>query len=117
MLKESGVTLDALIGSALDPGEDVPADALDVLPLVRIATEGAAGGFAIPGGRFTAPLLQVPAVDAYGCGDSFAAVVTAALAAGWTLEQAISLGCHCGAACATHFGPYPSPLDTLARIK
>jgi ribokinase len=46
-------------------------------------------------------------VDAYGCGDSFAAGVTAGLAAGWSPEQAISLGCHCGAACATWLGPYP----------
>jgi ribokinase len=54
-----------------------------------------------------APLLAAPPLDAYGCGDSFAAGVTAGLAAGWSLEQAVSLGCHCGAACALRFGPYP----------
>jgi ribokinase len=108
VLREAGVPLDALIGSGLDPGERVPEGALLMPPRLRIATEGAAGGLAIPGGRFAAPQLSAPAVDAYGCGDSFAAGVTAGLAAGWSVEQAISLGCHCGAACATHLGPYPA---------
>ena len=106
VLRRAGVRLDALIGSGLDPGEAVPADALDQQPSLRIATEGAAGGWAEPGGRFPAPSLASPAVDSYGCGDSFAAGVSAGLAAGWTVEQAISLGAHCGAACASRFGPY-----------
>jgi len=109
VLQQAGVQLDALIGSGLDPGEAVPDGALTPAPRWRIATEGAAGGLAIPGGRFPAPQLKASAVDSYGCGDSFAAGVTAGLAAGWSLEQAISLGCHCGAACATHLGPYPEP--------
>lgn len=108
VLQDAAVVLDALIGSGLDPGEAVPEGALTTPPRLRIATEGAAGGMAWPGGRFAAPLLQVPPLDSYGCGDSFAAGVTAGLAAGWSLEQAVSLGCHCGAACATHLGPYPS---------
>ncbi|MFM7634267.1 MAG: PfkB family carbohydrate kinase [Cyanobacteriota bacterium] len=107
VLREAGVVLDALIGSGLDPGEAVPEGALEPAPRLRIATEGAAGGLARPGGRFAAPRLNAPAVDSYGCGDSFAAGVTAGLAAGWSLAQAISLGCHCGASCATHLGPYP----------
>lgn len=108
VLQQAGVLLDALIGSGLDPGEAVPAGALTPAPRLRIATEGAAGGLAMPGGRFPAPQLSSTAIDSYGCGDSFAAGVTAGLAAGWSVEQAISLGCHCGAACATHLGPYPS---------
>ena len=108
VLQEAAVPLDALIGSGLDPGEAVPDGLLDPAPRWRIATEGAAGGVVIPGGRFAAPSLAAPLLDSYGCGDSFAAGVTAGLAAGWPLEQAISLGCHCGAACATHLGPYPA---------
>jgi ribokinase len=108
VLQQAGVVLDALIGSGLDPGEAVPEGALAPPPRLRIATEGAAGGMAWPGGRFAAPRLQAAPLDSYGCGDSFAAGVTAGLAAGWSVEQAISLGCHCGAACATHLGPYPS---------
>lgn len=112
VLQQAGVPLDALIGSGLDPGEALPDGALQPPPRLRIATEGAAGGLATPGGRFAAPRLMAPVIDSYGCGDSFAAGVTAGLAAGWSLEQAISLGCHCGAACATHLGPYPpEPAD------
>ncbi|MEB3168903.1 MAG: PfkB family carbohydrate kinase [Synechococcaceae cyanobacterium] len=106
VLNAAGVRLDALIGSGLDPGEAVPAGALEQAPALRIATEGAAGGWTEPGGRFTAPVLEGAVVDSYGCGDSFAAAVTAGLAAGWSAEQAISLGAHCGAACAGRFGPY-----------
>lgn len=105
-LRQAEVGLDALIGSGLDPGEAVPEGSLPLAPRWRIATEGAAGGQVEPGGRFTAPTLSEPVVDTYGCGDSFAAGVTAGLAAGWSLEQAVSLGCHCGAACASRFGPY-----------
>ena len=106
LIREAGVRLDALIGSGLDPGEAVPEGALELRPALRIATEGAAGGLVEPGGRFSAPVLGEPPLDSYGCGDSFAAGVTAGLAAGWSVEQAISLGCHCGAACASRFGPY-----------
>ena len=105
-LRQAEVGLDALIGSGLDPGEAVPEGSLPLAPRWRIATEGAAGGRVEPGGRFTAPTLSEPVVDTYGCGDSFAAGFTAGLAAGWSLEQAVSLGCHCGASCASRFGPY-----------
>lgn len=106
VLEASGITLDALIGSALDPAEVVPVGALSRPPLLRIATEGAAGGWSDPGGRFTAVPLGGPPVDSYGCGDSFAAGVTAGLAAGWSQADAIALGARCGAACAGVFGPY-----------
>ena len=109
LLEASGVTCDALIGSALDPGEQVPAAALSRPPRLRIATEGAAGGWSEPGGRFAAQALVGAPVDSYGCGDSFAAGVTAGLAAGWTAAAAISLGARCGAECAVVFGPYPQP--------
>lgn len=108
LLRRAAVPLDALIGSGLDPGEAVPDGALDPLPSLRIATEGAAGGVATPGGRFAAPTLTAAAVDSYGCGDSFAAGVIAGLAAAWSVEQAVSLGSHCGAACISRFGPYGS---------
>ena len=106
VLNAAEVTLDALIGSGLDPGEAVPEGSLQQPPRLRIATEGAAGGRIEPGGRFAAPSLSSAVVDTYGCGDSFAAGVTAALAAGWSAEQAVSLGAHCGAACTSRFGPY-----------
>lgn len=110
VLRESGVVLDALIGSANDPGERYAPGDLDPAPVVYIGTEAERGGFTIPGGRFTAPLRHQPAVDSYGAGDSFAAGVTAGLAAGWTLEQALVLGSRCGAACLDGRGAYSSQL-------
>lgn len=106
VLEASGVSCDALIGSALDPAEAIPDGALSRPPRLRIATEGAAGGWSDPGGRFAAVPLDAPPVDSYGCGDSFAAGVTAGLAAGWSPAAAIALGARCGAACAGVFGPY-----------
>jgi ribokinase len=106
VLEASGVALDALIGSALDPAEQVPASSLSRQPGLRIATEGAQGGWSSPGGRYAAEPLQGAVVDSYGCGDSFAAGVTAGLAAGWSAAGAIALGARCGAACAGVFGPY-----------
>jgi len=112
VLLESGVRLDALVGSALDPAEALPAD-LDSLPAQHaITTEAAAGSTALPGQRrFGAPQLTAPLVDAYGAGDSFAAGVTVGLAAGWPLAEAISLGSHCGAACLQGFGPYAGQMQ------
>jgi ribokinase len=112
VLLESGVRLDALVGSALDPAEALPAN-LDSLPAQHtITTEAAAGSTALPGQRrFGAPQLTAPLVDAYGAGDSFAAGVTAGLAAGWPLAEAISLGSHCGAACLGGFGPYAGQMQ------
>lgn len=106
LLSSAGVALDALIGSGLDPDEQIAPEALTPPPRLRIATEGAAGGLLIPGGRFSAEPLPGPLVESYGCGDSFAAGVTAGLAAGWSVQDSVRLGAHCGATCATRFGPY-----------
>ena len=106
VLQEASLPLDALIGSGLDPGEKLPPGCLEPPPRLQIATEGDAGGVLIPGGRFNAEPLPAPMVESYGCGDSFAAGVTAGLAAGWSVNDAVALGARCGAACATRFGPY-----------
>ncbi len=106
VLQEAGVSLDALIGSNLDPAESIEEDALTPAPTLRIATEGEKGGILIPGGRFEAQPLPGLLAETYGCGDSFAAGVTAGLAAGFAITDAIKLGAQCGATCATHFGPY-----------
>lgn len=106
VLQEASVTLDALIGSGLDPSEQLPSGALNPPAALTIATEGAEGGILTPGGRYTASTPPGPVVESYGCGDSFAAGVTAGLAAGWAPTQATHLGATCGAACVTRFGPY-----------
>ena len=103
----SKIILDALIGSGLDPDEEVVNQFSPQLSRINISTEGRMGGKAFPGGRYQAVKLTAPLKDSYGCGDNFAAGVTAGLAAGWNIEKSISLGAHCGAKCATHLGPYP----------
>jgi len=110
VLEEAGVRLDALISSALDPAERYRRGDLSQEPRLVIATAGARGGEVTPGGRFAAPRRLRPAVDTYGAGDSFAAGVTAGLAAEWDLSAALSLGCHCGSACLDGSGPYPGQL-------
>ena len=106
ILQGAGVTLDALIGSALDPSEQIPEGSLQPAPRLTIATEGDAGGTLIPGGRFQATRPPGQVLESYGCGDSFAAGATAGLAAGWTPAEAAHLGAICGASCVTRFGPY-----------
>ena len=107
-LKESKVQLDLLVGSGLDPDEKYNEKEIIPIPKIRIKTEGALGGKVWPGGQYPAAYNISKAVDSYGCGDKFAAAVTAALAANWNLEHAISLGAHRGAKCAEYFGPYPN---------
>ncbi len=114
-LKQAGLTLDALIGSATDPGEAYRSEDLDPLPRLCIGTEADRGGVLVPGGRYAAVHRTGPVRDAYGAGDSFAAGVTTALAAGWDLRQAISLGAHCGSACLDGRGPYASQLRLSRR--
>lgn len=110
VLGESGVRLDALVGSALDPAEALPDPLPAPVPRHIVRTEAGAGSRSTPGGSFHAPTLAGPVVDAYGAGDSFAAGLSAGLAARWSLAQAISLGSHCGAACLRGFGPYARQL-------
>ncbi len=105
-LNQSNIQLDALIGSNLDPDERVTKEELNPKPKVTIMTEGAQGGIIYPGGRYKPILLTKKEIDSYGCGDSFAAGVTAGLAANWDITKAINLGAKCGAECATRFGPY-----------
>ena len=111
-LDAAGIELDALIGSGLDPGEQLPTTLGFPRPRLQIATEGMAGGRLIPGGRYSAVPAPGPSIDSYGCGDSFAAGVTAGLAAGFAVEDAIRLGAEAGAACSTWIGPY-GPSETI----
>jgi ribokinase len=61
-------------------------------------------------GTFNAAPLPRPIVDAYGAGDSFAAGLTFALAAGYGVDEALALAARCGAACLTGRGPYQGQL-------
>lgn len=106
-LREAGVELDALIGSASDPGEAYAPGDLDPAPRAVVRTEGAAGGSSDPGGRYPAAPLPGPVADAYGCGDAFAAGFTYGLGAGLGRDEALALGARCGAAALTGSGASP----------
>ena len=109
-LREAGVPLDLLVGSARDSGEhyDGSLDATTV-----VLTEGANGGTA-NGMRYAAAPLPGLVVDTYGAGDSFSAALCFALARGDTLDEALALATRAGAAVVTGQGAYTAQL-TLAE--
>ncbi|MCU0312651.1 MAG: PfkB family carbohydrate kinase [Solirubrobacteraceae bacterium] len=115
VLRESGVAVDVLVGSAGDPGEPLDQLAAELAPGLVVRTRGAAGGdwTAADGraGAWRAAPLPGPPVDSYGCGDAFAAGLTYALGAGWAVPEAVALGARCGAACLTGRGPYAALLS------
>ena len=110
VLREGGVELDALVGSAHDPGEAYVDGELDPAPRVVVRTEGAAGGECTPGGRFEAAPLPGPVVDAYGCGDAFVAGLTYGLGLAIPRQEALAIAARCGAAALTGRGAYASQL-------
>jgi ribokinase len=118
VLLEAGVTVDALVGSRDDPTETMD-DELVAATGARyvVQTAGAAGGVwrAADGtsGRWEATPLPGPPVDAYGCGDSFAAALTAGLAAGRPIDAACALAARVGAALLTERAPAVGDLSPL----
>ena len=115
LLEGSGVGLDAVVGSGRDESEVY--HPIDPPPRYVVRTAGNEGGTyeAADGrsGRWDPAPLPGPVVDAYGCGDSFAAGLTYGLGTGLDIDQALALAARCGAACLTGKGPYGNQL-TLA---
>jgi ribokinase len=114
LLQQAGVELDALVGSARDPAERYAPGDLGPPPRLVVRTAGAAGGVYHLGDGPPLPYppapLPGPAVDAYGCGDAFAAGLTYALGAGLAAADAVRLAARCGAAARTGRGPYAGQL-------
>jgi len=112
-LAASGVRLDVLVRSATDPGEAYEPGMLDPPPRVVVSTRGALGGSwtGESSGAWEATPLPGPPVDAYGCGDSFAAALAFGLGAGMALPAAIDLAARCGAACLCGRGPHTGQLE------
>jgi ribokinase len=110
VLKEAGVALDALVGSAFDPGERYEPGDLSPEPRLVVRTEGALGGSVEPGGHYDAVEPPGPIADSYGCGDCFAAGLTFGLASGMPVAEAVQLGARCGATVLTGHGPYERQL-------
>jgi ribokinase len=117
LLQEAGVQLDAVVASGADASERY--HPLDPPPRYVAITAGARGGNWTGGdgrtGTWHAVPLPGPVVDAYGCGDSFAAGLAYGLGEGRDIAAALELAARCGATCMTGRGPYGRQL-TAAEL-
>ncbi|MBI5105692.1 MAG: ribokinase [Solirubrobacterales bacterium] len=115
-LLEAGVVVDAIVGSSSDQGEVVDEDLL-ACGRYLVQTEGARGGtWRGPDGttgRWGAAPLPGEPVDAYGCGDSFAAAVAYGLGAGLGVQGACELAARVGAAVLCERAPSVGDLGAL----
>ena len=105
-INKSNVSLDGLIGSNLDPGEEFSFSELLVKPKYTIKTEGEKGGIIFPGGRYEALINKDRKVDSYGCGDSFAAGILYGMASNWDIDKSLNLAKVIGRDSSEFFGPY-----------
>ena len=105
-LGHDGPLIDALVYSAGDSGEREWAARVEHRVRLHVATDGARGGswWGRSEGRWSAVPPPGEPRDAYGCGDSFAAGFTFALADGSSIDDAAALGAQCGARCLTRAG-------------
>ena len=110
-LRRGSVVLDALIGSGEDENERYRQGDLDPAPRLVVTTSGALGGWAQPGGPYSAAEPDGPVVDTYGAGDSFAAGLTYALGAGLAGPEAIAFASRCGAAALRGRGVSPQRVE------
>jgi ribokinase len=114
LVRDSGVELDALVGSGADPSERYRAGDLSAVPRFVVMTAGARGGtieLRDQGSEtFAASALPGPVGDAYGAGDSFAAGLTFGLGSGMDIREAVALAARCGAHCMTGRGAYAGQL-------
>ncbi|HEY0388328.1 MAG TPA: PfkB family carbohydrate kinase [Gaiellales bacterium] len=102
-LVESGVEVDALVGSGNDRGEQFDLARLTKPPKHVVVTDGVRGGTG-----YTAVPPPGPVVDSYGAGDTFVAGVLYGLADGRPLSEALALGAERAAEAVTWRGAYPA---------
>jgi ribokinase len=115
VLQRASVELDALVGSGKDDAEVYRPGDLDPVPKLVVSTSGALGGWAQPGGPFTAPPLEDEFVDAYGAGDCFAAGLAFGLAAGLETPEALAFASRCGAGALTGPGVHAVAVPLLVE--
>jgi ribokinase len=96
-LRQASVELDALVSSGKDEAELYHPGQLDPEPRLVVTTSGALGGWAQPGGPYSAAPLPPDPADAYGAGDCFGAGLAFALAAGLEGVEALDFAARCGA--------------------
>jgi ribokinase len=96
-IRQASVELDALVASGKDDAELYRSGVLDPEPRLVVTTSGALGGWAQPGGPYSAAPLPADPADSYGAGDCFAAGLAFALAAGLETSDALEFASRCGA--------------------
>ena len=115
LLQETGVRLEAVVGSAADPAEAIDPAAFAHPARLIVRTESVRGGrYETDDGRsgtYDAVAPPGPVIDTYGAGDSFAAGLTFAAGAGMDTGSALALAARCGAWCAAGRGPYGNQLS------
>jgi ribokinase len=118
-LLAAGAVPDVVVASERDEKELAGVAAFPDRPRWLVLTNGAGGGrwegADGSAGRWEPVAPPGPLVDAYGCGDSFAAGLTFGLGAGLALDAAVAVAARCGAWCATGRGPYGRQL-TAAEL-
>jgi ribokinase len=111
-LRRGAVELDAVVGSGKDEAERYRAGDIDPEPRLAVTTSGALGGWAQPGGPFTAAARDDGGGDgdAYGAGDCFAAGLAFALAAGLDGLDALGFAARCGSGALAGRGVHAEPI-------
>ena len=105
LMKSSNVKFNAIIGSDNDAYERKILNSHLNADIV-VKTRGESGGEFTRGRKYKVYEKINKPIDSYGCGDNFAAGVTAGLSANWEIDEAIKLGSQLGAECAKSLGPY-----------
>lgn len=95
-LRRAGIELDALVASGKDEAEQYRGD-LDPEPRLVVTTSGNLGGWAQPGGPYSAAAAPARVADSYGAGDCFAAGLAFALGSGLRGLEALDFAARCGA--------------------
>lgn len=112
LLQESHIQIDALVMSQKDKGEEYKEGDLLPKPTYVITTRGVDGGEVDTGVIYNSEVVPSnKLIDTYGCGDSFAAGLTYGLAQGFSIEDALSLGSHCGAEAVMRRGAFGERMD------
>jgi ribokinase len=110
ILAEAGVELDVLVLSEKDPSERFEPGDLDPPPRLVVRTAGDDGGSWTAGdgtsGSYDPAPVPGPLADSYGAGDSFAAGLTYAFAAGMSREEALAFAAGAAAEALTRRGAH-----------
>jgi ribokinase len=118
LLADARVQLDTVVASSVDTAERYRP--FEPAPRYVALTAGARGGVWTRAdgvtGTWSPVPLPGPIVDAYGCGDSFAAGLAYALGDGRDIDAALHIAARCGATCMAGRGPYGRQL-TAAELQ